>query len=652
RSITLDGRPYNIVGVMPSSFVFPDRDTRLWTPYYVPPVLDPRNPDSRAMSLFGALGRLKAGATPEQAAAEGTARARTAPDQGMAAVATFGTNQPAEIRVTPWLTLMTADVRPALIVMMAAVGLLFLIGIANVASLQLARVSARRREVALRAALGADTRRLARQLLVENLVLGAAGGGVGLVLTWLAHRVLPTLLPATFPRAADIAISWPIAVFAVGASMLAAILVGVLPMLQTRRVGLVQVLNEDSLAPVGGRVRHGVARTRAMIMAGQVAVAAILLVGAGLLGRSFLALISVDRGYDPRNVLTASLSLPTHAFPDARRTEVVDQVLARIRQSPGVQTASAASAIPLSNTYSMSGFRLTPPGGEPINVQAGSYVVSPDYFDALGLRIVQGRALAGIDTATSERAAIVNRAFIRAYLPGQVLGVELPLGDDNENEELARPWKIVGVIDDVVMRSVTDPPRPEVYVSYRQRKRGFGGGPALVVRTSGDPAAFAPILRSIVRDVDRNAVVEGVSTMDQRVLDSLAQPRLYSAVLATFAIFAVVITGVGLFGVLSYMVSLRHREIGVRAALGARPAQIVKLVVAQGALMAVAGVVVGLTAAWMLGKYLTTFLYGVTSRDPITFATVAAALILVSIAACAGPAIRAARIDPLRALRR
>ena len=652
QKITIDGQPYDIVGVMPASFVFPDRETRLWTPYFVGPVLDPRNPDSRAMSVFASIARLKPGATPEQAAAEATARARTAPDLGMVVVALFGTKSPADIRVTPWLAQMTADVRPALLVMMAAVGLLFLTGIANVASLQLARASARRREVALRAALGAGTARLARQLLVENVVLGAVGGAAGLALTWLSHRSLPTLLPASFPRGTEIDIDIPVAIFAIGASMVAAILIGVLPMLQTRRVALVQALNEDSLAPVGGRVRTGVARTRAMIMAGQVAVAAVLLVGAGLLGRSFVALINVDRGYDPTNLLTGTIVLPDHAFREPQRTAVLDQILTRVRETPGVARAAASSVIPLSTRDSLSAFRMTPPGGEPREVQAATRFVSPGYLETIGMRTVEGRGLTESDSVTSELVAVVNRAFVRAYLPGPALGVALPLGFQNDDDHDQQPWKIVGVIDDVLPRSVTDPHRPEIYISYRQLRGGMNSdAPAIVVRTAGDPNALAPAIRAIVRDVDRNASLDGVSTMDQRVLDSLAQPRLYAAVLGAFATFAVVITAVGLFGVLSYMVSLRHREIGVRAALGARPGQIVRLVVSQGAVMAVAGVVVGLGAAWMLGKYLTTFLYGVTSRDPITFAAVAAALIVVSLAACAVPAIRAARVDPLRALR-
>ena len=570
RKITIDGQPYDVVGVMPASFVFPDRETRLWTPYFVGPVLDPRNPDSRSMSVFGSIARLKPGATPEQAASEGTARARTAPDLGMVVVALFGTKSPAEIRVAPWLAQMTADVRPALLVMMAAVGLLFVIGIANVASLQLARASARRREVALRAALGAGTGRLARQLLVENIVLGAAGGATGLALTWLAHRSLPTLLPASFPRGTDIEIELPVALFAVGASMIAAVLIGVLPMLQTRRVALVQALNEDSLAPVGGRVRSGVARTRAMIMAGQVAVAAVLLVGAGLLGRSFVALVNVDRGYAPNNLLAASLILPAHAFPGNRLTAVADQVLARVAQSPGVTRAAVSSVIPLSNRDSLSAFRITPPGGEPREAQAATRLVSPGYFETIGMRLTEGRLLADADTVSAERVAVVNRAFVRAYLPGQVLGADVPLGyeDDTENANPpSRPWKIVGVIDDVMQRSAVDPPRPEIYISYRQLRGGIDSEvPAIVVRTAGDPNALAPIIRGIVRDVDRNASLDAVSTMDQRVLDSLAQPRLYAAVLTAFATFAVVITSVGLFGVLRHGLAPPSRDRRTRRA--------------------------------------------------------------------------------------
>ena len=656
RVLTIDSLPYTVVGVLPQEFAFPDRETQLWTPLYVPPVLDPRNPDSRAMRVFGAIVRAKAGVTTAQIAAEGTARARAGDDPGMVAMALFGSNQPPEIRAVPMLEMMTSDVRPALIVLMAAVGLLFVIGIANVASLQLARAAARRRELSLRAALGAGLGRLARQLLVENAVLGGIGGAVGVALAWLAHRALPALLPAGFPRTDDIALSVPVAAFAIAMSVLATLLVGTLPILQTRRFALVQALNEDSLAPVGGSIRTGVARTRAVIMAGQVAIAAMLLVGAALLTRSFVALINVDRGFNPSNLLTATVLMPSPGFNAARRNDVIDRLLAAAAQAPGVTRAAVSSVIPLSNRDSLTGFRITPPGGEPRSAQAANRVVSPTYFDTLGIRVIEGRGLLESDSATSEPVVVVNRAFVQAYLNGSALGVEVPLGGRSrpgrENEP-PQSWKIVGVVEDVTPRSVTDPHRPEMYQSARQVDGGINiDSPSIVLRTSGDPLALVPTLRDLVKQIDRTVLLDGVVTMDRRVMDSLAQPRLYSAVLVTFAVFAVVITAVGLFGVLSYMVSLRHREIGVRAALGARPGQIVRLVVAQGALMAVAGVVVGLTAAWMLGKYLTTFLYGVTSRDPVTFAAVAAALILVSLLACAGPAIRAARVDPLRALRR
>lgn len=647
--VQVGGKPLTIVGIMPKDFAFPDREVRAWTPWAVASVLGDQG--VRRVSIYPALARLRSDATPAQAAAEGTARARSAPDPGLAAVAMFGGSGPAEITAVPALEMMTADVKPALMVLLAAVGLLLVTATANVASLQLARATARRREIAIRAAIGAGGGRLTRQLVVESALIGVAGGLAGFALAAALHRALPSVLPADFPRAADVAIDARVLLFVVGVSMAASIACGVLPALHARRLNLVESLSDGGSAPVGGGRRSSTARARTIIMVGQLALTFVLLVGAALLARSFVALLHADRGYDPRNVLTARIPLPA-GFPVDRRTQLLDGLIARLRSTPGVVEAAFGNALPLLTSGGFRAFKMRPPANPAteVDVNVMQRVVSPGYFAAIGLRLTAGRIFTDTDTMTSPQVIVVNRSFAAKYLGANALDATVPnLGMCRGDHDR---WQVVGVVDDMRQGGATDGPQPEIFMPYRQIGCAAAvPDPIIVVRTRDEPAPYAATLRSLVREQAPTVALDSVMTMEDRVMTTLAKPRLYAVVLAGFGIFAVVIAGVGLFGVLSYSVAQRAREIGVRTALGATSSDIVRMVLRQVALIAVAGTAIGLWLASAAAKSLSAFLYGVGAHDLTSFVAVAVLLAIVSAAASIVPARRAARVDPLSALR-
>jgi putative ABC transport system permease protein len=648
RVIHVDGKPVTVVGVMPKTFAFPDWETRAWRPWVPPPVVAA---GVMQMTIFSALARLRPGVTPEQASAEATARARNAPDPGMTAVALFGGNGPADIRVVSAIDLMTADVRPALLVMLAAVGLLFVTATANVASLQLAWAASRRREMAIRAAIGAGAARLTRQLIVESALIGAGGGTAGIALALALHRLLPSILPADFPRADAVAVDWRVVLFAVTTTILASVACGLLPARHARSVDLVESLCEDGNAPVGGNARTRTARTRTLIMAGQLMVSCVLLVGAALLARSFVALLHTDRGYDPTNVLTARVAFPSD-FSMERRIALLEHVADRVHAMPGVASAAFGNALPLLTSGGFRGFKWRPPVSPSVEVEVNviQRVVGPAYFSALGLRLVAGRTLSASDTLTAPMVVVANRSFAVKYLGANPVGTVVPdLGMCRGRNDR---WTVVGVVEDMRQSATSDASQPELFLPARQVGCANALSQAIVlVRTSGDPLGYAPAVRTAVREQEPALAVDSVMTMENRVMRALAKPRLYAIVLTGFAAFAVAIAAVGLFGVLSFSVAQRSREIGVRTALGARPADIVRLVLRQTAVIAAAGIGAGLWAAYALSRLLTSVLYGVNPHDAATYAVVGVALAVVTALACIAPARRAARLDPLRAMR-
>lgn len=643
QRVRLDGHACTIVGVMPASFAFPDRETRAWQPLYIHPVTQPGKPGTY-ISMFQAVGRLRDGVTPAQAAAEGTVRGRSGPTLGPVGMAVFGSNGPVEVSAIPMLRALTGNVRDAILIMLAAVVLLLITATANVASLQLARGTARRREYAIRAALGAARGRLFRQSLIENAVLGLLGGLVALVLAAWIHRVLPSVLPANFPRLDDLSFDPRIQALAVLLSMCAGLAFGLLPALHATRKDVVPVLVEDSLAPVGTSWRTPLARARALIMAGQVAIACVLLVGGLLLFRSFAALLTAPLGYRPTNLLIARIVLPELDFTPERRLPVLEQTAARLRGTPGVVAAAYATLLPFTPGTVLSSFPLKTRDGSTRQIQTGSRAISAGYFAALGQRLAEGREFTSDDTATARPVAIVNREFSRKYLEDRALGWTLPGQTENA------PRLIIGVVEDAVRQHVTDPPAPEIYFPATQQPL-WASEENLIVRTGSDPRGLVSLVRSIVRDAAPGAPIDSIETMEDLVSGSLAQPRLYALLLGTFAVFALAIAAVGLFGVLSYSVAQRAREIAVRAALGAAPRDLVALVVGQCVRIAGVGIFAGLLASAWLSRSVATLLYGITAHDATSFATVAALLLAIAALAAFIPARRAASVDPVRVLR-
>lgn len=645
RVVHLDGQPRRIVGVLPDNLAYPDRLTRAWVPLHI------TAPSNNSLTMFNAIARLKPGATAAHATSEATARGRNAPDAGMTTMAIFGGRGPIEISATPLQPALTADVQRPLIVLLIASGLLLLTAATNIASLQLARATTRYREMAIRAALGAGRGRVARQLLVESVLLGLGGGGAGLLLAWLLHRLAPSVLPADFPRVSDLSMDATVVLFALLVSVLTSISFGLLPALRVGRLDLAVSLAQDG-APVGAGRRSRIARARVLVMAVQVAIACVLLVGASLLGRSVVALLEADRGYDPAGILTARLSLPAAMYPPERRYAILDAVLTRLGALPAVGDVAWTSESPLTPGGSTSAFTLQSrhADGGVATVQASPRLVSPRYFAVMGIRIVAGRGFAESDTDTAPAAVVVNRAFARRYLADSAVGARLPmgLGYGMENVEAT----VIGVIDDVRYLAAADSIRPEMYYSYRQ----FGGRvpvpvATLLVRSGGDPRALASTLRSVVREADSGLVPDAVATMDDQMLTSIARPRLYAILLGGFALFALVVAAVGLFGVLSYGVAQRSRELAVRVAIGARPADIVRLVLGHTLAVTGLGLAAGLLGSLALTRSIGTLLYGVSPHDWVTYVGVAILLIVVAGVASFGPARRAARIEPLRALR-
>jgi len=638
RPIALNGQTVTIVGVMPPDFEFPDPGTRVWRPLRVPP--------PPAVTILSSMARLRDGTTPAQAAEEATARVRSAPYSTNALFAVFGANGPGRIVAEPALDALTRDVRPGLVALFAAGLLLLVMAVANLASLELARATTRYREIAIRSALGAGPRRVVQQLVLEQLLLAAAGGALGLALAVVLHRALPAMLPADFPRIHEIAFGMPVVLVAFAIAASTGVVMGVLPAWHLRRLRLTQALGEGAAGAVGGTRT----RARAWIMTGQIAIASTLLVIALLLGRSFVAMLQQDRGFDPAHLITARLSLPDFAFTPAARIDAVEQFVLRARELPGAPVVAVTTGLPLSGSENITGFDMPsvrPPVGAPVHLHAVRSVVTADYIRALGLRLLAGRDFRlDDDSPSAPKVVIVNRTFAREYLTDRAIGDRLV----NFMNSDGQAFEVVGIVDDMQRRGVTERIQPEIYSLLRQSPRP-SAAQDVVMRTSIEAGPVAEPLRRLVHDIAPQATIESVRTMDDRILGSLARPRMYAVLLVVFAGSALLIAGVGLVGVLSYTVAQRAREIALRIALGARPRQVLALVLSQGLVVTTAGVSAGLAAAYLAARYLETLLYGVSAHDPVSFVAVPVMLAAVALAACTAPGLRAMRIDPLKQLR-
>ena len=676
--LMLGGEPYTVAGVLAEGFSFPSPEEEIWTPMVVPPFEGPDRTGGIAVSFaFPAIGRLRPGVSPEQAAAE-IQTVLQPPDAGRssdppppAGGRPSGGRPEREARVTPLQEELVGEYRPALLVLAAATVLVLLIACVNVAGLLLARGVTRQRELAVRGALGAARGRIVRQLLTESMVLSVAGGAVGVAAAAVILSAVPALVPVDIPRIDEVSVDGLVLAVTAGLSLVVGLLFGAVPALQWSRLNLVRTLNEGSAQSAGGfRFLHA-NRARAALAVAQVALALVLIVGAGLLLRSFVELVSVDLGYDPSNVVAASVDNPEvgslflagpvtielmaeRNAATRRFHETLLDRMTRVERLPGVEAVGLSSVLPLGRQGgSSTSVRVAgrPEPADP-NDRRSSRIqfASPGYFDVMRLRLRSGRRFNRLDTAGSPRVAVVNDTLVREILDGgPAVGQRLLLGRDDE------PWTVIGVVADVNYQGfAAADARAEIYLSAHQIEMSpvFSlDAPLVSIRTTGDPIAAVPFLREAVADVHPGAALDDVMTMDARLSASVAQPRFYAVFVGLFASVAVFLAAFGIYGLLSYTVSQRRGEIGIRMALGAQRGDIVALVGRQGALLVAGGAVLGLPAAAASTRVLDSLLFGVTVFDRLTFVAGPLVLIAVALAACWLPARRATRINPMDALR-
>jgi putative ABC transport system permease protein len=643
RSIALDGNLYTVVGVLPPGFEFPEgRRGDLLVPFGL---IDNEVLTNRAILFVRIIARLKPGVTPDAAAAELDAISppfHAAYTGGYAKIFVG-----AQAQVMSLHDRLVGNVRSALLLLLGAVGFVLLIACANIASLQLARAAAREKEIAIRGAMGAGRWRLARQLLTESLLVGLSGGVAGLALgIWLvalARRFGPRAIPHLDVTQLD----GRVVLFTVGVALFTGILFGLAPVYSAFRVSL-----NDSLKQGGAQSSAGkkAVRPQQVLVTIELGLALVLFIGAGLLARSFVRLISIPQGFDSHGVLTAQISLPTRTYlKDDRQREFYSQLMERLQVLPGVTVAGAGAALPLGGMVFSSAIQVEgrPPVEKTpgVNWSAAVDPVTPGCFSALKIPLISGRFLDHSDVANGLKTEVVNEAFVRQYFPN-----ENPLGHRIQFLAADTPiWRtIVGVVGDTRQLGIATETLPEVFISAEQLPNS---NMSLALRTDGDPMALAPAVREVVASLDKNVPVFGIETLDANVASQVASQRFNMALLVGFAALALLLSAIGIYGVMAYAVGQRTHEIGIRLALGAVPGNVLRMILLQGAKLAVLGVVLGVGAGFALTRLLSSMLFEVKATDPLTFAAGALILFATALAACWIPARRATKVDPLVALR-
>jgi putative ABC transport system permease protein len=639
RNITLNGESFTVVGVMPRGFFFPARETELWIPW----AMEPEQASGRGDHYLRLVARLKPGTTLEQANADVESIAQRL------SIEYPRTNEGLGFVVHSLHQDYVGNLRLPILVLFAAVGLVLLIACANVANLLLAQATTRRREIAIRIALGARRWTIVRQLLIESLLLAGGGGLLGVLGAVWGVQALSKLLPENLSKLQDVNIDTRVLLFTLGVSALTAIVFGGVPALLAARAKPGETLSDVARDAAGGSSgRH----VRRVLVVSEVALAVVLLVSAGLLMRSFQLLRQVDKGFTAENLLTMHMVLPMPKYgkPEARRA-FYDEVLRRIEELPGIDSAGVITFLPLSFngmnfSFSVEG-RPTP---SDMKLPFALYrVVSPHYFDAMGVTLQRGRFFDAHDTAGSQLVTLISRQLAAQHWPNEdPIGKRIKIGPlDSPNQWLT----VVGVVADVRQAELYGDPRMDLYVPYAQERRGFVTPRDLVVRTKGDATSVAGAVRQAIWSVDKDQPVSNVRTMDQVFAAAISKERFQALLLGLFAALALVLACVGLYGVISYSVAQRTHEIGVRVALGAQPVDVLRLVIRQGMTLTLVGLIVGIAAGSVATRVLSDMLYGVSTTDPLTFVGVPAFLLLVAFVACYIPARRATRIDPLVALR-
>lgn len=636
-NLNLGGKSHTIIGVMPPEFQFPSSQFKLWVTFGSALAEAPVQAENRQLRIFRCIARLKPGVTHQQAQAETSAIFTRLEDQHP------NTNSGVSATLTPLYDRIVGDVRPLLMILLAAVGLILLIACANVANLLLARTTAREREIVIRVALGAGRSRVARQLLTESVLLAAWGGALGTLLAVWGVDALKSLNPGDLPRLSSIRISPAVLLFTLGVSLLTGILFGLAPVMQTLRLNLNDALKE------GGRGIGGPAwgrRLRGALVICEIALSLVVLVGAGLLVKSFSRLVNTDAGFVANNVLTMNIEL-FHFKDPQRRAALQREVIAQIQKLPGVETVGAGSGLPPVTAQRVTRFVAEGQDTSTSQQDAAYFIgASPDYFLALGTPLIQGRAFDERDSDGAPKVVVINKTLARRLFPNEdPIGRRLKL----INPEQSNEWRsIVGIVGDVKYSGLDDPGEAVVYTPFAQTPFLWS---YVMVKAAGNSTALIAGIRGAVSSVDPRLAALQLQPMSELVWGSVAQPRFNMVLLSSFAVLAVTLAVIGLYGVMSYLVAQRTREIGVRMALGAGSTDVLKLVVGRALALAGVGVALGLAAAFMATRALTSLLYGVSATDPITFFVVALLLTGVALAACVVPARRAMKVDPMVALR-
>jgi putative ABC transport system permease protein len=647
RLITLERKPFEIVGVMPAGFQFPIQadPVEVWVASAVdaqPTDGEKALTERRGFRLLQGIARLKPGFTLPQAQSEmdgiANALAEQYPDNNFAA----------GVGLTSFHRKLVNDYSTALLTLFGAVGCVLLIACANLANLQLARTTARCKEIAVRSALGASRLRLVRQLLTESILLSLAGGLLGLLLAWWGIELLVKLIPEDLPRLAQVKLDGWVLAFTFLLSFITGVLFGVIPAIQGSKTDLNEVLKEGARGSSG----KGRAWLRSTLVVAEIAITLVLLVGASLLGQTFLKLQRVDLGFTSRNLLTATIGLPAAQYPKPeQKIAFYQQLLERIKTLPGVTSASGVMPLPISGNNATGSFQIegrqAAKGDEP---ESDYSWVQLDYFQSMKIALVAGRDFGAQDKLKAPPVVIINEALARAHFPDEnPIGKRLSL-PFSSGEQDATSAEIIGVVKDVKQRTaLNQAASPQMYIPYAQLP--FFDEISLVVRTETEPRLLAKALQSEVSALDKEIPLYEIKTLDQYIGNAVAQPKFTALLFGIFAGVALVLSAVGLYGVMSYAVTQRTHEIGIRLALGAQNREVLRMVVGQGMLLALAGVALGLSGAYFMTRLMATMLYGVAPTDLLTFGVVAAMLTSVALLACWMPARRAARVDPMVALR-
>ena len=640
QSIHLGGIARTVVGVMPPGFRFPERNTDVWIPIQTEGVSPP---ELWGWGGYERIARLQSETTPEQAQAQVDA---LAPRLRELIPWKMQDSYWQNASVIPLQEQIVGDTRPMLLLLLGAVGLVLLVGCVNIANLLVARGATRRKELAVRTALGAGRTRLIRQLLTESTLLALLGGALGLLLAWGGVAALRATLPADTPRLDEIGIDGWVLAFGFALALGTGVLFGVLPALRASRTDPQRALRSGGRSDAGG----GRGRLSGTLVAAEVALATVLVIGAGLLIQSFARLVQVDPGFRTEGLVSATVAPPEFRFgDDIARNQFYGELLQRLRADPGVRMAAVSSNIPFGGRNFGSVFTIegrpdpASEGGDWPMAQVRS-VISVDYLQTLRVPLLRGRGFTASDREGAPKVVLIDPVLARRYWPDEdPVGKRIRYPGEQE-------WRtVVGVVGEVKHDRLDETPGATLYIPLLQG--GYAGPTSVVLRTAGDPRTVAANLRAVVASVDPDTPVSDIRTVEQLVSQSVAQPRFTTLLLALFAGVALLLGAVGIYGVLAYAVSQRISEIGVRMALGAKAEDVLRLVVRRGLVLALAGVGIGLVAAWGATRLMSSLLYGIGATDPLTFFVVPLLLIGVALLASWIPARRATRVDPMVALR-